>query len=204
MNNTIIHSIFPIPVYFSKLNRKFSKKELNIFEYYKNNAVKNVGNITSNNNYILNLNPLKKLKKDIELFIEDYFKKIITTSNEVKPFITQSWLNYTKNNEFHHSHEHPNSLVSGVLYINADIDNDKIIFHTKKYNQIDLIPKEYNLYNSRSWFFPVETNQIVLFPSSTTHSVEQKKGNNTRLSLAFNVFVKGKIGSNEDLTELNL
>jgi uncharacterized protein (TIGR02466 family) len=204
MNNTIIHSIFPIPVYFSKLNRKFSEKELNIFEYYKNNAVKNVGNITSNNNYILNLDPLKKLKKDIELFIEDYFKKIITTSNKVKPFITQSWLNYTKNNEFHHSHEHPNSLVSGVLYINADIDNDKIIFHTKKYNQIDLIPKEYNLYNSRSWFFPVETNQIVLFPSSTTHSVEQKKGNNTRLSLAFNVFVKGRIGSNEDLTELNL
>ena len=64
--------------------------------------------------------------------------------------------------------------------------------------------KEFNLYNSRSWFFPVETNQIILFPSSTTHSVGQKKGNNTRLSLAFNVFIKGKIGSNFGLTELNL
>ena len=204
MNNAIIHSIFPTPVYFSKLNRKFLKKELDVFENYKNNFVKNLGNVTSNNSYILNLKPLKKLKKDIEIFINDYFDKIIVTSNKIKPFITQSWLNYTKENEFHHIHEHPNSLVSGVFYINADINNDKIIFHNNKYNQIDLMSKEFNLYNSRSWFFPVETNQIILFPSSTTHSVGQKKGNNTRLSLAFNVFIKGKIGSNFGLTELNL
>jgi hypothetical protein len=34
--------------------------------------------------------------------------------------------------------------------------------------------------------------------------VETKQGNNVRTSLAFNVFVEGKIGDNKDLTELIL
>jgi hypothetical protein len=34
--------------------------------------------------------------------------------------------------------------------------------------------------------------------------VETKEGDNTRVSLAFNVFVEGKIGDNKSLTELIL
>ena len=43
-----------------------------------------------------------------------------------------------------------------------------------------------------------------MFPSSTTHKVEVKKGSNTRISLSFNTFYKGTIGSNKSLTELIL
>jgi hypothetical protein len=42
-----------------------------------------------------------------------------------------------------------------------------------------------------TWFFPVETGNLFMFPSSTTHQVETKQGNNTRISLAFNTFYKG-------------
>jgi hypothetical protein len=38
-----------------------------------------------------------------------------------------------------------------------------------------------------------------MFPSSLTHMVENKEGTNTRISLAFNVFIKGAIGSNKEL-----
>jgi hypothetical protein len=34
--------------------------------------------------------------------------------------------------------------------------------------------------------------------------VETKEGDNTRVSLAFNVFIKGTIGNNKQLTELKL
>jgi hypothetical protein len=34
--------------------------------------------------------------------------------------------------------------------------------------------------------------------------VETKKGDNTRISLAFNVFVKGMLGKNDLLTEIIL
>ena len=60
------------------------------------------------------------------------------------------------------------------------------------------------MWNSGSWFFPVETGDLFMFPSSTTHQVETKKGNNTRISLAFNTFYKGSVGSNDALTELIL
>ena len=63
---------------------------------------------------------------------------------------------------------------------------------------------KYNIWNSSSWWFGVETGQLVMFPSSTTHQVDTKKGNNTRVSLAFNTFYKGTIGSNSNLTELIL
>ena len=43
-----------------------------------------------------------------------------------------------------------------------------------------------------------------MFPSSTTHQVDLKKGNNTRISLAFNTFVKGTLGKNSGLTELKI
>jgi ectoine hydroxylase-related dioxygenase (phytanoyl-CoA dioxygenase family) len=64
--------------------------------------------------------------------------------------------------------------------------------------------KEWNSFNSSSWWFPVKTGDIVIFPSSLIHSVETKQGNNTRISLAFNVFIKGTIGINNSLTELHL
>jgi uncharacterized protein (TIGR02466 family) len=202
MINSTIYSIFPTPIYFTKLNRKFKKQEIKIFELYRKKFIPNIGNKTSINNYILELKEFKELKKDINLIIQDYFNKVIDTSNKIIPYITQSWLNYTEEKDFHHEHEHPNSLISGVFYIDADINNDKIIFNSKKYNIIELNPKEYNLYNSKTWFFPVESNQLVLFPSSLNHYVEQKKGINTRLSLAFNVFIKGEIGDESSLTKL--
>ena len=79
-------------------------------------------------------------------------------------------------------------------------------FDNTKYKQIspEIDDKEYNIWNSSSWWFPVETGQLVMFPSSTTHQVDTKKGNNTRISLAFNTFYKGVIGSNYGLTELIL
>jgi uncharacterized protein (TIGR02466 family) len=200
-----ISSIFPTPIYFSKLDRKLSTKELLFVEKNKNLFFKNEGNLTSLDNYVLNKKEFKDLKKEIDLRIKDYFNKIIMTSNNVTPYITQSWLNYTETNQYHHKHEHPNSLVSGVFYINCNEKFDKINFYKKdNYSTIKLETKEWNLWNSSSWWFSVKTGNIILFPSHLTHAVETKQGDNTRTSLAFNVFVKGSVGNNRELTELYL
>jgi hypothetical protein len=97
--------------------------------------------------------------------------------------------------------------VSGVLYFYSDKKKDKILFSSNKgYQQIS--PKiddtKFNIWNSETWFFPVETGDLFMFPSSTTHQVETKQGSNTRISLAFNTFYKGTIGSNINLSELIL
>jgi uncharacterized protein (TIGR02466 family) len=204
MIESTINGIFPTPIYISKLNRELTKKELNFIDKSKLDYYKNEGNITSNDNYILNQKVFGSLKEDLYLRVQDYFNKVLSTTDAVTPFITQSWLNYTETNQYHHKHDHPNSLVSGVFYVNCHEEFDKIKFFRNDYQTIKPEIKDWNLYNSESWWFTVKTGDIILFPSSLTHMVETKEGDNTRISLAFNVFIKGTIGNNKNLTELIL
>jgi uncharacterized protein (TIGR02466 family) len=199
-----IHGIFPTPIYISKLDRELTPLELNFVNKSKKDFYKNDGNITSNNNYILNEKPFSNIKKELDLKVQDYFDKVISPANNITPYITQSWLNYTETNQYHHKHSHPNSLVSGVLYINCHEEHDKIKFFNDNYKTIKLEVKEWNLWNSESWWFTVKTGDVILFPSSLTHMVETKQGDNIRISLAFNVFIKGIVGNNKNLTELTL
>jgi uncharacterized protein (TIGR02466 family) len=204
MIESTIKGIFPTPVYLSKLDRLLTPLELKFVDKSKKDFYKNNGNITSNNNYILNEKPFDNIKKELDLRVQDYFDKVISPANNIIPYITQSWLNYTETNQYHHKHNHPNSLISGVFYINCDEQFDKIKFFKEDYKTIKPEVKDWNLYNSESWWFSVKTGDVILFPSSLTHMVENKEGTNTRISLAFNVFIKGTIGNNKNLTELIL
>jgi len=199
-----INGIFPTPIYISKIDRKLNTKELSFIDKNKLDVYKNEGNKTSNDNYILNTKPFKDLKTDLDLKIKDYFKKVISSTDAITPYITQSWLNYTETNQYHHKHAHPNSLVSGVFYINCHEEHDKIKFFNDRYQTIKPEVKDYNIWNSETWWFSVKTGDVILFPSSLTHMVETKQGDNTRISLAFNVFIKGTVGNNKNLTELIL
>jgi uncharacterized protein (TIGR02466 family) len=196
--------IFPTPIYTSKLNRQLSKEELSFINKNKLDVYINIGNTISNDKNILENEVFKNLKDDLYLRVKDYFDRIVSSSNNITPYITQSWLNYTETNQFHHKHQHPNSLVSGVFYINCHEEYDRIKFFKDNYKSIVVDVENWNLYNSETWSFPVKTGDIILFPSSLSHMVETKQGNNTRISLAFNVFVKGIIGNEENLTYLKL
>jgi uncharacterized protein (TIGR02466 family) len=200
----IINSIFPTPIYVSKIDRELTSEELLFIDETKLNVSKNDGNTSSKDSYILNNKIFSSLKENLDLKIQDYFDKVISPSNNITPYITQSWLNYTETNQYHHKHQHPNSLVSGVFYINCHEEHDKIKFFKDSYKIVRPEVKNWNLWNSETWWFPVKTGDIILFPSSLTHMVETKQGDNTRISLAFNIFIKGKFGSNEHFTELIL
>ena len=207
MKKTQINNLFPIPIYMTNMDRPFTKQELQFVDKQKKHCVKNRGNVNTKDNYILNRKEFKSIKKFLDKHCKNYLDTIICPKNNIELYITQSWLNYTEENQYHHRHEHPNSVVSGVLYFDSDKANDMIKFFSHvRYQQIkpEIDDDKYNLWNSSSWWFPVETGQLVMFPSSTTHQVDTKKGNNTRVSLAFNTFYKGAVGSNPQLTELIL
>jgi len=201
----IIHQLFPEPLYFSKLERVLTQKELKILNEHKKKTQKNEGNSRTKDSYVLEHQTLNNLKKDLQTKVMDYFDKVICTDNLMTPYITQSWLNYTKSDQFHHKHNHSNSLVSGIFYVSADKKVDSITF-SKTYPDDRIKPNvtKYNIFNSSSCTFPVETGNILLFRSSLPHAVDIKKGNNIRISLSFNVFIKGTIGNKEGLTELIL
>ena len=205
MKKAIIENLFPTPIYMSNIDRGFTKQELQFVKEQKKHCNKNTGNINTKDNYILNRKEFKNIKKFLDKHCKDYLEKIISPKNNIELYITQSWLNYTEKNQYHHQHSHPNSVVSGVLYFDCDKEKDQIKFtNPVGYQQIKPEVKNFNIWNSETWWFALETGQLVMFPSSTIHQVDTKKGNNTRVSLAFNTFYKGTIGSNNNLTELIL
>jgi len=200
----IVHPLFPEPVCVSTLDRALTKEELKTINKYKKETYKNEGNTTSNDNYVLENKTLKNLKEDLRKRVIDYFDKIICTSNSIIPYITQSWINYTETNQFHHRHFHSNSYVSGVFYIDAKKEVDQIRFYKPGQKTFDLSVVQFTNFNSASWGCSVQTGDVILFPSSLHHGVETKKGPDTRISLSFNVFFKGKIGIAGRLKELTL
>ena len=207
MIQSSVQNLFPTPIYISNLDRKFTKQELQFVNKQKKNCINNQGNIHTKDNYILNRKEFENIRKFLEKHCQNYLDTIICPKNNIELYITQSWLNYTEKNQYHHQHTHPNSVISGVFYFDSDKENDKILFsNSKGYQQIkpEIDDTKFNLWNSETWFFAVETGNLFMFPSSTIHQVETKKGNNTRISLAFNTFYKGTIGSNNNLTELIL
>jgi|TARA_E500000318_G_scaffold83399_1_gene79032 uncharacterized protein (TIGR02466 family) len=200
-----VHGIFPEPIYLSHLNRSFTKKELKSVESHKKGLIQNAGNKTSKNKYVLNKPEMSKLKKDLLKHVNLYLEKVIATEHKVTLNITQSWLNYTNENQYHHEHSHSNSFLSGVLYMKANSETDRIFFHKDmSKGTLRLKPKTFNLYNSPEWFFRVAESMLVLFPSYLVHSVKTKDDDGERISLAFNVYLKGKIGSYHSITELVL
>jgi len=145
------------------------------------------------------LHGIAGLRDELTLLQKEFEKEYGTFDIDIQ----SGAINYTKENEYHHSHEHQNSMISGVFYINAD-ENDSIRFYKAGYQQIKPEIKEYNLWNSTSWYVPARTGKLILFPSSLPHSVDHKKGDNVRISLSFNVFIKGTVGDITNITKLDL
>ena len=199
-----IHLLFPQPVYCEKLGRTLIEDELNVIDKFKPTNYNKAVTLQSSDNYILEKKELKNLKEELNKMIVDYFNKIVCTRNSVPPYITQSWINYTRANQHHKQHTHPNSYISGVFYINADPKIDTITFYRRKYDRIELESKEFNSFKTTTWYLKIETGDGLLFPSDLVHGVETKKGANLRISLSFNVFLKGPIGLPTKLTEVIL
>ena len=153
-------------------------------------------------NYIRTLDG-EEYAKRYEAMLE-YFKTVHEPKDDVSLYITQSWANYTDPGQYHHKHAHPNSFISGVFYPQADRSVDKIYFYKSGYERIKVAPQNWNHWNSESWWFEVGAGDLILFPSNLEHMVETKVGNETRVSIAFNTFLKGHIGVDESLTGLQL
>lgn len=202
MNKPNFQLLFPTPVMFNKVGRDFTKEELDYIKSHSSATYHNDGNVTSVNNYILNEPEMADLNKFVTDQLNEYLKQVYKPKYPAEVFITQSWLNWTKKGEFHHKHAHPNSFISGVLYIATDLTKDKITFYNSGYKQLQIATYHYDILNSDSWWVNVKTGDIVMFPSSLTHNVENVIADDVRVSLAFNSFIKGTFGDSRSLTEL--
>ena len=196
-----LYSIFPTAVAKFELGREYTAEENAFVDSQETH--KNQGNTTSNDRYVLRHDTMANLKAFAEASVNEYLRSIYAPKHDVSLRLTQSWLNYTKPGQYHHKHAHPNSFVSGVYYLQTNLD-DRIYFYKDQYQQIKFPTDDWNAYNSDSWWFEAEAGKLILFPSSLTHMVPTVQGDVTRISLSFNTFPVGMVGEEMDLTGLKL
>lgn len=205
MNNVLPLFSTPIMAYDKYVG---DKPEQHIVDYITTlEMISNKGNnLASKDTYILNDAKFQQIRNRIEEAIASYVSDVLSIKN-LTFYITQSWLNVNPPGTEHHIHHHSNSILSGVYYI--DVHDTSLKFHASNHfinsGSIVLSPDSYNLFNSTIWRLPVYNGMTVIFPSSTTHSVDINMSDTlSRISLAFNVFVKGTVGEESNLNKLVL
>ena len=220
-NNHEMHGIFPCPIYVVKRDSNLSVEEEAEIEDIIKERKHNVGEIDYRiDNFYMFGKPvregkvaqegrLKDLKEFCELHIDAYVKEVLNPKeeNELDFFITQSWINVVEPGGNIDQHYHANSIISGAFYISTEKD-DKITFsepNIQLKEPLKIEPKEFNIWNSRIWYFPVAVNELILFPSWLGHRVDiNENQTSNRISISFNVFAKGNFGIKGTLNELIL
>lgn len=195
-----IFHIFPTPIAVSHFDGDIS---LDLLEELKTYSRKeNLDNQSSFNTMVLNSKGLEDIKAFIDKEVKEYFDVTYAPRDGIEPYVTHSWVTYTKSMQGHHMHTHQNSLISGVFYLKA---SDNLVFSKSQGYEFFSIPaKDYNVFNSTSVNIDTEDKKLILFPSKLLHHVPPAEFEYERMAIAFNVFIKGELGSIEDGTQLTL
>jgi len=194
MSNIHIDPLFSLPVMIPEETFNMNNETK---EYIKNlekepNTPDDNSNYISTNKYVLNEPELETLSEWLMKFINIYYKDIMKFKDS-ELYFTQSWVNYTKITQKHHVHNHPNSIVSGVFYL--DDDDAKINFYrSDEQFCLSLNISEFNVFNSAKYAYNTKKNGVIIFPSKIRHDVDIQKSDKTRISLAFNTWATGKFG----------
>ena len=201
MSDPRIMDLFPTPLYIANLGSVVNSDQKGVL--LQAPKIINTGNLRSEDGYILNSPMFAGLKNLIMQHVKQYVLSVHSAPG-IDVYMTQSWANYTKPNEFHHKHSHPNSFISGVFYVNVKQNEDMIKFYKDSTPFFNLPREKSNNYNSSDVAILVETNDLILFPSSFVHEVPQTTSEDTRVSISFNTFIRGCIGNQAAATELYL
>lgn len=195
----MITPIFPVPLYTNS-----GVDVSGVSDYLKTLEYRRVGSdngFCTTDQQILNHEQLLGLRNQILAHISEYVTELRISPN-YEFYINCSWGMYHDKGDWAHSHDHSNSLISGVVYVDVDENSGAICFHrdwqTIFPNAINPQFTEDNALNSNQARFLPENGQVVLFPSHVMHSVEANMSDITRRCIAFNVFIKGVINDNSD------
>ena len=177
-------------IYSGKLNtenRKFNWQSQNSNKLYELPKYKELGRKALSNSKIY-LEKLEYIVEDINL--------------------TGMWSNILKNGEAHPPHTHSNNFISGVFYVQAENEpNTPAINFLDPRGQTSILApnvKQYTIYNSTRYFFPAIVNRMILFPSWLQHFVPVNYSKVDRISIAFNLMLKGRVGEPKDFQSAEL
>lgn len=196
--------LFPKPVLIASYHQDFSKEleYVKSLEHKLNEKSQTEYAKQSTNTFLLDEPELADIRSFIEVYLKFYVHNVLECSDEL--VITQAWSNICEKGRKHHEHVHPNSIVSGVFYFQINEKLPPIEFRNPNTHSFNLNIQKQNNFNSATFLLPLNSGELILFPSNLTHSVPENKDDLPRISLAFNTFAKNSLGSIDSLTYLPL
>jgi len=204
LKNVEVQPLFSVPLFRADISDAISPQQVEFIKSLQMNT--NQVNLISENLYIFDLPELKSIKSAIQEALNSYAGQVMGIDQKLS--VTQSWSLTNPPGVGMHGHSHSNSLVSGSFYY-APLPEPpaRMIFQRHSgYRQIELNPEQgkRNIFNTNMNVVEPKTGEVVMFPSNLTHLVEANGSNEPRHAIAFNSFVRGKIGSFRDVSELNV
>jgi len=119
--------------------------------------------------------------------------------------VSLMWANKSEMFEWHHAHEHPWSIISGIIYIQGFAG--KTWFSRKSEYGLDFpVPLHISNAEEKQNIYKHEFKErtMVLFPSSLRHSVDENSTSLPRITISFNTFPAGSVGDVEKLAGIYL
>jgi uncharacterized protein (TIGR02466 family) len=203
-----VRYLYPIPVARYRVSDEYLPLLNNIIDRCIKEGMESGSRYRSKSLYILNDYP--EFKQYTTDFINDFMRNELGIDDLIK--ITQSWVNRNAPHQSTPPHPHPNSIISGCIYLNVPENESQINFF--KYGndngqstQFAMLPN-YKRGSTRNPLsseirhtFKVNTGDIVMFPSYLMHGVLPTNSRKDRWSLAFNSMPTICLGSADSLTE---
>ena len=104
-----------------------------------------------------------------------------------------AWININSPGSYNVKHTHPNSNLSGVMWIKAPKDSGNIVFDNPLGHQTHTEINSYNqefkdqfFVHHAYWLPPIE-GRMIIFPSHLQHEVKENNSNEDRISVSFNI-----------------
>jgi uncharacterized protein (TIGR02466 family) len=152
---------------------------------------------------------MNNIVSDTDLFYDaelyDWFNSCIEEAKEnlyipkeIKLDITSCWVNKTQKLQTHHRHIHPNSFMSGILYLSEEHSGGLTEFMTEnlwwdnfKWIKFGNSPSVRTI-NQK---YTPQKGKLLLFPSGLMHGVTAVMDKSARYTISFNTFFSGPIGN---------
>ncbi len=202
--NYEVQALFAEPIFRADISHAISAEQV---EFIKNvKMVKNQVNLISENLYLFREPEMQSIADAIQEVLDIYAREVMGIPQQL--YVTQSWSLLNEPDVGMHGHSHSNSLISGSLYY-TDLPEPvaKMVFDRhKSYQQLELVPEQdkTNIYNAPLNVITPRKGEVLLFPSGLQHFVEPNSSPLPRHSIAFNTFIRGKLGDYRDVSELTL
>lgn len=115
--------------------------------------------------------------------------------------ITECWATKSSKFEKHHRHTHPNSIVSGILYLDDSLAATEFYVPNPWAFMNDVIAA--TRIRKLNVSIKPEKGKLIIFPSNIEHDTKPNLSTMDRHTISFNTFIDGAIGGIGQHLKLN-